>query len=128
MNKLLARLSTPRASFSAIKAISYAQLNLSKIDTILTLPPHKAHLADLIQNKLGQICSDLSESRREFENMQNKVGGLYDFIRSDILNEKDDELGPSFLERAHYYFQKEGKKVRPLMVYMLAHNYANSIK
>ena len=30
------------------------------------------------------------------------------------------------MERAHYYFEKEGKKVRPLMVYMLARNYASA--
>ena len=69
MISLLSALSSPisKAAFSAIKNIPYSQLNMSKLDTILTLPPSKVHLASMIEEKLSQICPNLEESKRSFE-------------------------------------------------------------
>lgn len=123
----LATLPSRIFSFAAIKHIPYHSRNLLHLSALLQLPPHKQTLTSLMQHKLQQICPDQPLAKKSFDQLQGQVADLYSFIKSDIIFETDKEMDQEFLQRAHYYFQKEGKKVRPLMVYMLAQNYANAL-
>lgn len=63
-----------------------------------------------------------------FKEAESRVKNLYQFIKANILQESDPELNSEFFEKAHYYFQKEGKKIRPIMVEMMANNYMALLK
>ena len=51
---------------------------------------------------------------------------MYGYIKEEILREDEFSKDDDFIKRAHYYFSKEGKKIRPTMIFMLAEALSNN--
>jgi all-trans-nonaprenyl-diphosphate synthase len=76
----------------------------------------------MVEESMRQICPRVETARVEFKRAEEGVAHLYDYIRKEILNEDDSELDGEFLDKAHYLFQKSGKKIRPILVTLLAYH------
>lgn len=70
--------------------------------------------------------SNKAAGKQNFEAFQASNKHLYEYIKKEILVGEGFGENSEFIKRSHYYFQSEGKKIRPAMVKMMADCYGQT--